>query len=168
MTRRMRATISGPRYCSSGAVSADALAEGDAGKRAAEVVAPVVIDADDVARLPELVEHEERAAVRAAVLEGVQCAVLVTGHHHRHLTEIRAAIAVGARQLGLEAEEIPGRAAEDARLLRLIDLAVGIDAIGHAGEPFGRPLPRNCVHAHLDCSLIPPRRDVTPASRPRP
>ena len=79
----------------------------------AKIVAPVVIDADDVARLAALVEHQQRSAMRAAVLEGVERTVLVAGHHDGHRAEIGAAIAVGSRQLGLEAEETPGRPAKD-------------------------------------------------------
>ena len=124
------------------ALAAQPLAEGDAGEVAAKIVAPIVIDADNVARFPALVEQEQRSAMRAAVLEGVQVAVLVARHHHRHRAEARAAIGVGTFQLGFQAEEIPGRPAEDAFLLLLVDRRVRIDPIGHAREPFGRPVVR--------------------------
>src|SRR5262249_40888049 len=121
------------------ALAAQPFAEGDAGEVAAKIVAPVVVDADDIARLAALVEHQQRSAMPAAVLEGVQRAVLVAGHHDRHRTETRAAITVGVGQLGFEAEEMPGRPAKDARLLVLVDVAIRIDPIGHPGEAFRRP-----------------------------
>src|SRR5215813_6864244 len=121
------------------APAAQALTEGDAGEVAAKIVAPVVVDADDIARLAALVEHQQRSAMRAAVLEGVKRAVPVAGHHHRHRTEARAAIAIGVGQLGLETEEMPGRPAKDARLLLLVDVAIRIDPIGYPGETFRRP-----------------------------
>src|SRR5262245_47831005 len=134
------------------ALAAEPLAEGDAREVAGEVVAPIVIDADDVARLAALVEHEERAAVGTAVLEGVQRSALISRHHHRHGAEARAAIAARFRQLGFEAEEIPGRPAKDARLLLLVDVAVGVEPIRHPREPFGRPVSR-CGCARHGASL---------------
>ncbi len=121
------------------ALAAQPLAEGDPGEVAAQVVAPIVIDADDVARFAALVEQEQRSAVRAAVLERVQVTVLVARHHHRHRTEARAAIAVGVCELRFETEEIPGRPAKDAFLLLLVNGWVAIDPIGHPREPFCRP-----------------------------
>src|SRR5262249_56900136 len=96
---------------------------------AAKIVAPVVVDADDIARLAALVEHQQRSAMRAAVLEGVKRAVPVAGHHNRHRTEARAAIVIGVGQLGFEAEEMPGRSATDARLLILDSVAIRIDPL---------------------------------------
>src|SRR5262249_43485394 len=110
-----------------------------AGEVAAKIVAPVVVDADDIARLAALVEHEQRSAMRAAVLEGVKAAVLIASHHDRHRTEVRAAIGIGIGQLGFETEEMPGRPAKDARLLLLVDVAIRIDPVGYPGEPFRGP-----------------------------
>ena len=158
-----RAVILGPALRRHAALAAEPLAERNAGEVAGKIVAPVVIDADDVARLAALVEHQQRAAMRAAVLEGVQRAVLVAGHHDGHGAEVGAAIAVGAGQFGLEAKEAPGRPAKDPRLLLLVDVAVGIDPIGHPREPFRRPLVRDGCHGVL--SSRPP---ISRASRWRP
>ena len=122
--------------------SAHALAERDRGEVAGEIVAPVVIDADDVARLAALVDAEQRAAMRAAVLERVELAVVVARDHHRHRTDRRCAIGVRLRQFGVEAEEIPGRPAEHARLLALEQVAVGIDPVRDPRHALGGPLPR--------------------------
>src|SRR6266480_1733620 len=130
------------------AFAAQPLAEGDPGEVAAEIVAPVVIDADDIACLAALVEHEQRSAMGAAVLEGVKLAVLVARHHHRHRTEARAAISIGGRQLGFEAEELPGRPAKDARLLLLVNPTIGIRPVGNPREPFCRPAVRVACNRH--------------------
>src|SRR5262249_17882286 len=130
------------------ALAAQPFAEGDAGEVAAKIVAPVVIDADDVARLPALVEHEQGAAMGTAILEGVQRAMLVAGDHDRHRTEIGAAVGVGAGQLGLEAEEIPGRPLKDPLLLPAINVAVGVEPIRDAGEALGGPASRIGGYIH--------------------
>src|SRR5207344_1633174 len=102
-----RPVILGPALRRHAALAAEPLAERNAGEVARKIVAPVVIDADDVARLAALVEHQQRSAMRAAVLEAVERTVLVARHHDGHRSEIGAAIAVGSRQLGLEAKEAP-------------------------------------------------------------
>src|SRR5579883_28269 len=121
------------------AFAGDASAEGDAGELAFEVVGPVVIDADDLARLAALLQAEQRAAMGAAVLEGMDRAVLVARHHDGHVAQIGGAEGVGARQLRLEAEEGPGIAAEDLRLLLLVQVAIGIDPVRNAREAVARP-----------------------------
>src|SRR5439155_22826139 len=105
-------------------------------------------DADDVLRLAAIVEHEQRAAMRAAVLERVQRAVLVAGHHDRHRAERRRAIGAGSRELGFKAEKGPCGPAEYPLLLLLVEVAVGIDPIWHPHDPFGRPVPRLGFHGH--------------------
>ncbi len=144
------------------ALAAEALAERDAGEIAAEIVAPVVVDADDVARLAALVEHEQRAAMSAAVLEGVELAVLVARHDDRHGAEVGAAIAVGPRQLGFEAEKIPGGAAKDARLLLVVDVAVRVDPIGHPREAFSGPVSRLGCNGHLRSFSLGTKRASPP------
>ena len=126
LTRRI---LVRPRVGRHAALAAHALAEGDGGQVAGEVVAPVVIDADDVARLAALVDAQQRAAMRAAVLEGVELALVVARDHDRHRADRRRAVGVRLRQLGFEAEEIPGRPAEHARLLVVEQVTVRIDPV---------------------------------------
>jgi hypothetical protein len=121
------------------ALAGDAAAERDPGELAGEVVGPVVIDAHDLLRLAAVLETEQRAAVGAAVLEGVDDAVLVAGDDHRHVAEIGEPERIGRRQLRLQAQEGPGVAAEDALLFLGIEVAVGIEPVGNAGEAFRRP-----------------------------
>ena len=99
------------------ALAGNAAAERDPGELAGEIVGPVVIDADDLARLAALLEAQQRAAMGAAVLEGVDDAVGVAGHHHRHVAEIGERKLVRRRQFRFKAQEGPGVAAEDALLL---------------------------------------------------
>ena len=84
----------------------------------------------------------------AAVLEGVDDAVLIAGDHDRHVAETGGAKGVGLGQLRLQAQERPGVAAEDALLLLGVKLAVGIEPVGDAGEAFGGPLPPRRVDVH--------------------
>src|SRR4030088_157571 len=131
------------------ALAADAAAEGDAREFAGKVIGPVVIDADDLAGLAALLEAQERAAMRATVLEGVDRTVPVARHHHRHVAEVRRAKRLGPRPLRLQAQKCPGVAAEYARLLLGVKLAIGIDPVGDPGEPLGRPAALMDVHAFV-------------------
>ena len=71
------------------ALAVDALAEGDARELALQVVGPVVVDAGDVLGVPLVFQHQQRAAMRAAVLPDAQGALEVARHHHRHVADER-------------------------------------------------------------------------------
>src|SRR3954468_7950943 len=75
----------------------------------------------------------------AAVFKGTQRALTVARDHDRHRAGRRAEIAVWLRQLGFQTEEAPGGAAEDALLLVLVEVAIGIDPIRHPRDALGRP-----------------------------
>src|SRR5258708_33883738 len=126
----------GPAVGRHAALAGDAAAKGNAGELAGEVIGPVVVDADDLARLAALLEAQKRAAMGAAVLEGVNDAVYVARHHHRHIPEIGGAKAARRRQLGLHAKISPGIAAEDALLLPVLKRPIGINPLRHADEAF--------------------------------
>ena len=81
-----RAMLLGTALRRHAALAAEPAPERDAGEIAAEVVAPVVIDADDVARRAALIQHQKGAAMRAAVLESMQLTVVIARHHYRHGT----------------------------------------------------------------------------------
>ena len=137
----------GCRVLRHAALAADAAPERDTGEVASKVVGPVVIDAGEFLALPRG-EAQQRAAVGAAVLERVQLAVGVARHHDRHVAEVGGAERVGARQLGLEAEKVPGVAAKDALLFLRVEIRVGIDPVRHAGQAFAGPLPYAGMHGH--------------------
>src|SRR5271170_6316337 len=102
----------------------------------------------------------------AAVLESMNGAVLVAGDHHRHVAEIGEPERVRRRQLGLQAQEGPGIAAEDALLLLRIDIAVGVEPIGNAGEAFRRPRAPARMDVHdADQSSLTPAALTTPPQR---
>jgi len=61
--------------------------------------------------------------VRAAVLEAADGTGFVPRRHHRHLARKSSLEVSLLRQLGLEAEEIPGVAAVDAFLLPGVDFS---------------------------------------------
>ena len=113
--------------------------ERNTGEVAREVVGPVVIDAGDLLRVAAVRKAKERAAVRAAVLEAADRAGFVARHHHRHLADESSLEVALLRQLGLEAEEVPGVAAVDALLLAAVDVLVLVYPVGNAGQSFGGP-----------------------------
>ncbi len=116
-----------------------AAAERHRGEIAAQIVSPVVIDADDLFNVAPILQAKERTAVRAAVLEAADGTRFVARHHHRHLARESGLEVALLRQLGLEPEEIPRVAAVDAFLLPGIDCLVLVYPVGNAGEAFGRP-----------------------------
>ena len=130
------------------ALAGDAAPERDTGQVAGKVVGPVVIDAGEFLALAMRGETEQRPAMGAAILERVQLAVGIARHHDRHVAEVGGAERVGARQLGLEAEKIPGVAAKDALLFLRVEIRVGIDPVRHAGQAFAGPLPYAGMHGH--------------------
>ena len=98
-----------------------------------------MIDAGNLLRLAALLEAQERAAVRAAVLEAVERAPLVARHHHRHAADESRLEVARVGQLGFEPQEIPGRSAVDALLLARVDALVLVHPIRDAREPLGGP-----------------------------
>src|SRR4029434_7921033 len=74
------------------AQATDALLEGDAEEVAPQIVAPRVIDALEVLAVAPIVEGDQRPAVRAPVLEGVDLAVLAADHDDRHLAHERGPV----------------------------------------------------------------------------
>jgi hypothetical protein len=110
----------------------DAAAERDAGEIAAQFVGPVVVDAGESARAAGALQRDQRAAVGAAVLEGGEAGRLVAREHDGHIAEERGLVVAGVGHFGLEAETRPGRAAENALLLVLIDVPVLINPVRDA------------------------------------
>src|SRR5207247_610947 len=75
-------------------------------------------------------------------------------HHHRSLSDGCRAVVARIGNLHLEAEEAPNLSTEDLRLLELVDVRIGKEAVGGADDSIHRPLERitqfcGCLHAHL-------------------
>jgi len=90
-------------------------------------------------RLPHGLEADHRALVGAAVDQRVDAVLGVADDDHRGVADLGGLERAGVRQLGLERQEVPGRAAEDALLLTAIDRGVGEHRVGHAADAFVRP-----------------------------
>src|SRR5690606_21946643 len=120
------------------ALAAHAVLECDPGEVAAAVIRPGVVDALEVLDVAFVLEREERAAMRATVLEGVDAAVGIAHHNDRHRSHEGGAVVAGIRDLRLEAEVVPRRAFVDALLLQAPDLFVLVHPVRHASEA-GRP-----------------------------
>ncbi len=142
------------------AFALEPLAEGQAGELAGGGIAPAVIEAHVALGVPAQLAHDHRAAVRAAVDEGVDRAVLVARHHDRRVADPRGAEVAGVRDLGFQTQIAPGRAAEDALHLERVQLLVVVQAKGDARIIVARPA-HLCSHIYstftLSCLTIVPQ-----------
>src|SRR5437867_6237386 len=77
--------------------------------------------------------------MRASVLHHIDRAVLVAYHDDRLLADESPLKVAGVGQLGVECDVAPARAAKDALLLPGIDLRVGVNPVGDAGNAFFGP-----------------------------
>src|SRR5262244_113584 len=128
--------------------SVRALLEGDAGEVALEIVCPRVVHALEVLGRPSVVEGDEGAAMRAAILEGADGAVGPAHHDHRHLADEGGAEVTGLREIRLEADEAPRRPLEDAAELGAVVALVLVEPVGNARQAIIRPGPRQLPVAH--------------------
>src|SRR5260221_11709294 len=85
------------------------------------------------------------APLSASVFYHVDRAFVVAHDNDRLLADESAFEIAGARQLRFERDVVPARTAEDALLLPSIDLGVGVDPVGDAGNAFWR---RHVARAH--------------------
>src|SRR5581483_1922253 len=107
---------------------------------AREVVRPVVVDARELLlRASARLHADERAAVRAAVLEAAQRPAAVARDHDRHVADEGRLEVTRRRKLGVQPDEAPGRAAEDKRLLPGVDFLVLVDPVRDARVALGGP-----------------------------
>ena len=91
-------------------------AQRHADQMAGEVVAPLMIRADQAAGVAAVGFAELGTAVRAAVFEHMDVAMIVMRHHHRDRPDIGPQKRPRRRHLDLQADIIPVAAAEDALL----------------------------------------------------
>ena len=111
------------------ALAANAAAECNAGQLAAQIIGPVVIDAGDFFRLATILMTQDRAAMRAAVFEGMDRAFGVAGDDNRHVAEMGRAVGVRLRQFRFQAQEAPGVAAKDPLHFLRIEIRVRINPV---------------------------------------
>ena len=135
-----RAEIVAAEILGHAAHAVDAALEGDAAQVAGKVVAPGVVDAAElVADVAAVVEGDQRAAMRAAVLEAVDRAVGPAHRDHRHDADMVGAIVALVGDVRFQADEVPGRGLEQALHLALVVGLVLVDPVGHAGQGLLRP-----------------------------
>ena len=121
------------------ALALDAVLEGDLLEVALPVVAPGVIDAGERLGVAAALQRDQRAAMRAAVLEGIEFAVGVSGDDDRGVADEGRDEVAGVLHLDRQAEIIPGWPLEDALLLGGVDAAVLEDPVGHPRDAVARP-----------------------------
>src|SRR5215813_8191805 len=71
----------GIKICGIASLTFDAATEGHADQIAAEIVTPLMVDADVGSAIAAHLPANERAAVRAAIHERMQLALAISGHH---------------------------------------------------------------------------------------
>src|SRR6201996_997057 len=121
------------------ALAPDAVLEGDFLKVALPVIAPSMIDAGEGLGVAAALQRDQGAAMRAAVFEGIELAIGISGDDDRRVADERRDEIAGVFHLDREAEIVPARPLEDAPLLGGVDLAVLKHPERHAGDAVARP-----------------------------
>src|SRR5450432_105016 len=135
-----RAMVLHPETVGHAALSLDAVLECHALQVALPVVGPGVIEAAEVLlALAVVVQTDQCAAMRAAVLEGVDLAIGVAGDDHRRVAHLRGAEIAGLRNLHFKRKVMPARSPEDELLFRRVGRFGLEHPVGHACQPFPRP-----------------------------
>src|SRR5262249_16896182 len=104
-----------------------------------EVVTPLMIDAGEVLRIAVARTAHGRAAVRAAIHESGERAVLRARDHHGAIADKCGLEVAGPGDLGFERHVIPRGSLEDAAVLAVVNFRVGVDPVGDAADAFIRP-----------------------------
>src|SRR5579871_6187285 len=102
------------------ALAADAAAERNADQVAPEIVGPLVIRADELLGRTRKLTAELRGAMRAAVLEYMDRAVLGARHHDRRRPDMGADEVARLFHLGFERHVVPGAAVKNPLDLALV------------------------------------------------
>ena len=116
------------------ALAADAALERHADQIAVQVIGPLVIGADKLARGAGQFAAELGSAMGAAVLDHADRAVLRARDDDWRRTNVRADEVAGIGNLGFERDVVPRWAVKNAFDLTLIDGLVRIDPVGNFGE----------------------------------
>ena len=116
-----------------------ALLEGDPEQLATLVIGPGVVDAGEAASVTEPFQTQKRAAVGAAILEGVDGPVLRPHHDHRHVAHGGRLVVARIRDLAFQRQIVPGRPHEDPLALPRVNVGVAIQLVGNMGVARLRP-----------------------------
>jgi hypothetical protein len=135
------------------AAAVDAVPERDRFQVAAQVIAPGVIDAVEIFDFPTIVETDQRAAMRASVLERDDLAILGASHHDRHRAHHGGAVLAGLRHVDLQTEKVPGRTFKHTRLFIARDLRIAIHPIRNTGQAGGPGTGRKIAHRLIHVTL---------------
>jgi len=138
-----------PEALGHAALSLHAILERHALQVALPVVGPCVIDAAEILlALAVVVQTDQCAAMRAAVLEGIDLSVAVAGDDDGRIANRGGAEIAWLRQLHFKREVVPARPLKNQLLLGLVGL-VGLEhPVGYprqSGLPGGQPWRRHTV-----------------------
>jgi hypothetical protein len=126
------------------ALPPDPAFERDAGQFAGQVIGPTVIDAAELFDIAAPLQAQQVAAMRAAIDDGVDVAVVVARDDDRGLADRCCDIIARIRNFRGQAQEIPGRTFEDPLLFDLVLLGVGVEPEGDLGQTVRRPRNSRC------------------------
>ena len=117
----------------------DAASERNAGEIALKIVRPLMIGADEFFDVATELATEFRGAMRTAVLDDIDRAVVRAHDDHRRRPDIGADEVAGLGHFAFQSDVVPGAAVKNLLDLALIDRLIGVDPIRDAGETFCRP-----------------------------
>ena len=110
-----------------------------AAQAAALVIGPLVVNAAMGVRIAAQFATHQRTAMGAAVDPGGDVAIAGAGDDYRRGADEGGFVIAGLFDFVGEGEEVPGRAAIDARLLAFEDRLGGEDRVGHPTTIHARP-----------------------------
>src|SRR4029077_16946092 len=114
----------------------DAATEGHTDQIAAEIVTPLMVNADVGIAIAAHLPTNEGAAMRAAIHESMQLTLAIAGNHDRRVANEGRFEVPRIREFGVEANIIPHRTTKDPLLFSRVNSGVNKHLIGNAGYPF--------------------------------
>ena len=129
------------------ALAIDALRKRRTEHIAFEVVTPRVVGADEILGASFVLEREQRSAVCATVLKGVDAAIRPAIDDHRHLADKVRQVVSRLGNFCLKAQVVPDRSKKQLFLLPVIHLLILIQPVGDACDVTLRPFLFSVYHA---------------------
>ena len=113
------------------ALALDTAAKGNTDEIPVQIVGPLVVDTFEVRRVAAALTANHGAAMRAPVEHDMQAAILVARDDDGRVADERRLVVARFRHLGFQGDEIPGGAAKETLLLRLVIRLVSEDRVGN-------------------------------------
>src|SRR5262249_9100334 len=121
------------------ALSIYAASEWHSGETAMEIVGPLMIGADEFSDVAAEFATELCGAGGTAILEDIDGPVIRPHHDHGRWADIGTDEVTGLGHFAFQRDVVPGAPMKNLFDLALVDRGIGVDPIGDAREPLGRP-----------------------------